>query len=137
MGDTNLKMLVSVLRVALGEDARNPQWVKTVYGYGYAFDSDEVVELSEGDDGRRPQVIFRLLLAHKAVPLKQGANVLGRDDDADVVIDDPSVSRHHAVITIRGEDAVIEDLESKNGTHIDSQRIEAPSGLRDGDRITL
>ena len=31
--DTNLKMLVSVLRVALGEDARTPRWIKTVYGY--------------------------------------------------------------------------------------------------------
>ena len=63
--------------------------------------------------------------------------MLGREDDADVVIDDTSVSRHHAVITICGEDAVIEDLESKNGTFVGSQRIEAPAGLRDGDRITL
>jgi putative peptide zinc metalloprotease protein len=55
---------------------------------------------------------------------------IGRDPDNDVVIDDPSVSRHHARIT-RGEDGfVIEDLDSFNGTGVGDRTLH-------GDRATL
>ena len=52
-------------------------------------------------------------------------------------IDAPSVSRHHARILVTEGRAMIEDLGSKNGTHLLECRLEAPALLRDGDAIRL
>ncbi|MEO6260371.1 MAG: winged helix-turn-helix domain-containing protein, partial [Thermoanaerobaculia bacterium] len=43
VSDSNLNTIVSVLRIVLGEDARHPRWIKTVYGFGYAFNAEGVV----------------------------------------------------------------------------------------------
>ena len=69
--------------------------------------------------------------------LNPGDNVLGRSPDAEVWIDAPGVSRHHARITLRDASATIEDLESKNGTYLGGQRVVGPSSLTDGDQIRL
>jgi ABC-type multidrug transport system ATPase subunit/pSer/pThr/pTyr-binding forkhead associated (FHA) protein len=63
-----------------------------------------------------------------------GRLVIGRDPACDVVVDDPLVSRRHAVIN-RGQQAVLEDLDSFNGTYRNGHQISAPMTLRDGDSI--
>jgi pSer/pThr/pTyr-binding forkhead associated (FHA) protein len=45
------------------------------------------------------------------------------------------VSRRHARITVEGERAVLEDLDSKNGTRIGKTRIIAATPLTDGDVV--
>jgi pSer/pThr/pTyr-binding forkhead associated (FHA) protein len=65
---------------------------------------------------------------------------LGRALDNDIVIDDASVSRHHASIECRNGGFVVRDLGSRNGTWIEGQRItEAMLGfgnsLRFGDAV--
>ena len=60
---------------------------------------------------------------------------VGRDPASTVCINDASVSRHHARITISGAAATLEDLKSKNGTQIMGATIQVPSALRDGDEI--
>ena len=50
--------------------------------------------------------------------LKAGANSVGRDDDNDFKIDDPSVSSFHAQIVVDGGSVLIKDLGSTNGTFI-------------------
>jgi DNA-binding NtrC family response regulator len=52
-----------------------------------------------------------------------GVVVIGRGSDCDVRIDDPSVSRRHAVIRA-GETMTVEDLGSSNGTHVRGEQIE-------------
>src|SRR5437588_8679209 len=47
---------------------------------------------------------------------------IGRLPDNDVVIDNPAVSSHHACVFRDGEDWVIEDLDSKNGTFVNGKR---------------
>jgi pSer/pThr/pTyr-binding forkhead associated (FHA) protein len=62
--------------------------------------------------------------------------VLGRGSDADVVLDDPGVSRRHAEIRVDDGDVVVRDLGSTNGTLVDGQRT--PSArLSDGSTITV
>jgi pSer/pThr/pTyr-binding forkhead associated (FHA) protein len=53
-----------------------------------------------------------------------GGNVtVGRLPDNTVVIDNPAVSAHHARIFSEGDDIIIEDLESTNGTYVNEQHV--------------
>ena len=67
--------------------------------------------------GRRSQMLV-LLPDGRRIALATGINVVGRDRDADVRIDDPSVSRRHARIVVDGDTVAVEDLESRNGTRV-------------------
>lgn len=73
-------------------------------------------------------------------PLMGAITVLGRDDSADVVLDDPGISRKHSEIrvTTDGPHLVtsIRDLGSTNGTFVDGDRITSHR-LEEGDRITV
>ncbi len=62
---------------------------------------------------------------------------IGRWDDNDVVIDDRWVSRYHAQLRREGEHYRLHDLDSKNGTFVNGQRIAAPTLLADGDEIQV
>ena len=62
--------------------------------------------------------------------------VLGRGT-ADVVIDDPEISRRHALVRVVGERVVIDDLDSMNGTWVNGQRITDTVELRPGDVVRL
>ena len=69
--------------------------------------------------------------------LVEGVAILGRAHDAAIRVESGGVSRHHARITVTGDQALLEDLDSKNGTFLSAQRVEAPLLLRDGDQIRL
>lgn len=62
---------------------------------------------------------------------------LGRAHDCDIVLEHPSVSRHHASITFVLDRPRIEDAGSRHGTLLNGQRVEAPAPLKHGDRIGL
>jgi pSer/pThr/pTyr-binding forkhead associated (FHA) protein len=60
----------------------------------------------------------------QTVQLREGENTVGRLSSADVMIDNPSISRHHAVIVVRGDKVLVRDAGSRNGTFIDEQKVE-------------
>ncbi len=126
VSDTSLTTLINELRAGLGESAREPLLIRTVFGYGYAF---------EGEAAAASRA--RLVWGEREVPLYDGENVLGRDHGTPGSIPDASVSRRHARITLAGQDATLEDLNSKNGTFAGEKRIEGPTALNDGDTIRL
>ena len=134
VSDANLANLVADLREALGDDAKRPRTIRTVQRFGYAFQG-EVVTDTEGPGA--PESVFRLVWGDREVALREGANVLGRDRDAVLWLDVSSVSRHHARITVNGNDATLEDLGSKNGTFVGSRAVEGPTAVKDGDRIRI
>jgi len=145
VSESTVNGLLGELRAALGDDAREPRYIRTVHGFGYAF----VAEASEppadaplpaSSAATTPALLTaRLLWEDRLIPLSPGENILGRDEDVNVRIDAPSVSRRHALITIAvGEPASIEDLGSKNGTWVAGQRLEGgPTTLTDGDPVRL
>lgn len=62
--------------------------------------------------------------------------VIGREG-ADFDLDDDEVSHQHARVRIVGDDVVLEDCESTNGTWINGARITAPTVLRSGDVVRV
>ncbi len=62
--------------------------------------------------------------------------LLGRDPGADIVVNDPSVSRRHALIERRPEGWVVVDQRSANGTFVNSQRVEQ-AVLQGGSQLRL
>jgi hypothetical protein len=62
--------------------------------------------------------------------------VIGRGAEADVVVDDPGVSRRHAEVHTGGGRVRVVDLGSTNGTFVDGERI-GTGDLADGSRITV
>src|SRR5437660_10087022 len=50
---------------------------------------------------------------------------VGRDESADVNINDDSLSRRHFIIVREGESYLLKDLNSQNGTSVDGKRVQA------------
>jgi pSer/pThr/pTyr-binding forkhead associated (FHA) protein len=68
-----------------------------------------------------------------AVEVRGPRVTIGRGEDCDVVIDDPTVSRHHAAISARpGAPLVLEDLGSANGTLVNGKPIRGSVGFATG-----
>lgn len=64
--------------------------------------------------------------------------LIGRDENCDIVIPERQVSRHHARITRTPQgSSILEDLLSKNGTHVNGVLITEPTPLQDGDIIQI
>ena len=61
---------------------------------------------------------------------------LGRDERSDVLLDDVSVSRHHALLLRVGDDLCIRDLGSVNGTYVNGARV-SDAALADGDVLRV
>jgi len=78
-----------------------------------------------------------LLIDGKRVVISPAGATIGRSRQADVVVNDPNVSREHAEIRPRGGSWVITDLGSTNGSQLNGRRIDASEVLRSGDEIEL
>ena len=87
--------------------------------------------------GPVPEVV--LLHADKQLgvfSLAAGEVTIGRTPANTIAIDNAGVSRRHAVIRVKGDKVILEDLGSANGTFVRGQRIEEYE-LRDGDEIAI
>jgi hypothetical protein len=72
-----------------------------------------------------------------AYPLRDGREVtVGRSPELDLVLAEDLVSRRHARIAARGDEVVIEDLGSTNGTFVNGQKVKL-ARLSEGDRILV
>lgn len=73
-------------------------------------------------------------------PLMGAITVLGRDDAADIILDDPGISRRHSEIRVTQDGphtvTTIRDLGSTNGTFVNGERVDS-THLEGGDRITV
>jgi DNA-binding SARP family transcriptional activator len=70
-------------------------------------------------------------------PLRGAATRIGRLPDNDIILDDATVSRYHAMIVDTGNSFVITDLRSANGVHLADSRIRGSATLAEGDRIRI
>jgi len=65
------------------------------------------------------------------------ATVLGRSDEADVLLDDPYASEFHMRLLAQENGLVLHDLGSTNGTYVNGRRVTAPTTLRRGDSVQV
>lgn len=75
-------------------------------------------------------------LVGKLQALKKGETILGRAADANIVINDNRISRHHISVTFKEGKTTLADLGSTNGTFVNGKRIQKHI-LQDGDKIQL
>lgn len=133
VSESNLARLAAEAREALGDRARDPRYLRTVFGFGYAFCGAAVEERQAPRRGH----LCALLVGSREIALDGGENILGRAEDAVVCINSSKASRRHARILVGEGGAILEDLGSKNGTFLRGQRIEQPCPLDDGDEICV
>jgi len=130
--DASLARAVTGARAALRGGGAEKS-IETVPRRGYRF----VAAVAERTAAPAKPSRFALLTPTGAARLREGAMLLGRSGGVDVAIDDGTVSRVHARLTLDGHDAAIEDLGSKNGTFVNGARIGERLRVAHGDRITL
>ena len=133
--EANLSNLVGEIRAALGDSSRQPRIIRTLYGFGYAFEGEVEVLDARSTVDYAPTCWLRR--EWEEFPLRTGENVIGRGTEADVRIEASGVSRRHARIVVGHDGIFIEDLGSKNGTAVCGQRIKSAHPLTDGDDIAL
>ncbi len=125
----NLAPIVCELRQALGTGPGGESWVRTVHGFGYAF---------EGEVHETPaiprHVLFRGL---QRVELAEGRNLLGRERAAAVRLGHPSVAHEHARIVVADDQAQLEDLTGADSTFRGAEPVHGRVVLEDGDVIRV
>ena len=135
--DANLPNLVVELRTALGDGARSQRILRTVPRFGYAFAANAVAAHEKVAARTAFPFACRLLWGPREIALEPGENLIGRDQESVVWIDDASVSRRHARIAVGDAGAILEDLGSKNGTFVGGRKISKPARLADRDAIKI
>jgi DNA-binding NtrC family response regulator len=88
-------------------------------------------------EGRVPVLVVVVgKLAGRIFPLGGAETIIGRSPDAGVVLDEESVSRHHAKVISDDSGIRVVDLDSRNGTFSNGTRVHEQA-LADGDQIQL
>ncbi|MCD8199749.1 MAG: FHA domain-containing protein [Coriobacteriaceae bacterium] len=93
-------------------------------------------QLLGGTPARVPHAALVDYDSNMSYPIETAEAVIGRERSCDVVIANPSVSRQHARITRAAQGWLITDLDSLNGTAVNSQII-SETYIHNGDTITL
>jgi DNA-binding winged helix-turn-helix (wHTH) protein len=137
VGDANLNVLVGEIRKALDDAARQPRFIRTVHGVGYAF-CGEATDAAEARAESRGALCW-LTWKGTTFPLADGGNEIGRDPRCAVWLDVPGVSRRHARVHLDFARRVgtLEDLGSTNGTSVGRSPVTAPVPVHNDDVIKV
>jgi DNA-binding NtrC family response regulator len=66
-----------------------------------------------------------------------GEVLIGRSPDVDLPIADLAASRQHAKIVLENDEVLLVDLGSRNGTHVNGERVVGARALRRGDVVAI
>ncbi len=100
---------------------------ESAYGAATLFEAKPLIWRLEFVSG--PRVNQQILLGEKLS--------LGREVDNDVVLLDPKVSRHHALLERHDDIYMLVDQGSRNGTFLNDERLINPTPLKANDKITI
>lgn len=88
-------------------------------------------------DDRPVLVVSEGELAGQRWTLANDEMLIGRGNDADIVLPERQVSRYHLKILYRDGRYLLEDLDSKNGTFLNGQQVKGIVPMQDGDEIQI
>ena len=74
---------------------------------------------------------------HQDLDLPEGKFMIGRAASCQLSLDDPLVSRNHAVISVSEAGVTVEDLGSRNGVKVNGARVEGVHKVTHGDQIMI
>ena len=158
---SSLTHAIADRRKALADNARAPQIIETIPKRGYRLiartgaGAQQQGTISRLDGHPQPLAVIvgnearlgnpigfeesdhHLVLGDVEIPLTRPTIVFGRGQEADIQFRVPEVSRRHAMLRVGPGDAVIEDLGSKNGTDVNSRRLDGAQQLVSGDTIGI
>ncbi len=137
VSDHALTQVIAELRAALGDDAKEPSFIENIPRRGYRLVASVTPAAESVASNHGVSMPFKIETEGGTRPLTQGQNVIGRTGEADISLDRTEVSRCHAIITVQGTTAIIEDLGSKNGTYVNGRRLDGPTALNNGDEIWI
>ena len=80
---------------------------------------------------------FRLRYLKHDLELSPGTFVIGRSAECQLSLDDPLVSRRHALLLVGDDEVFVEDAGSRNGVLMNGTRITGRTKLADQDRVTI
>jgi DNA-binding winged helix-turn-helix (wHTH) protein len=135
VSDASLTNVIDEIRAAIGDQARPAELLRTLHGFGYAFAADALEDTAAVGIEQLP--LCQLVLGSRRFTLPAGSHLVGRDAAAAVFINHQSVSRRHARIVVTAEHALVEDLQSRNGTFVNGKRVDGPTEMRHGDVLGL
>jgi len=80
---------------------------------------------------------FRLRYLHHDIELNEGQFVVGRHASCQLSLDDPLVSRRHAILEVSRDRVSVEDLESRNGVLVNGVRVRGKVVVNAGDVLLI
>jgi hypothetical protein len=118
-------------------------------GTGEGQDTTVAYTLDEGTGELKPVDLERVTAEGATLVIRSGGGRsgetfsvsgermrIGRSPDAEVFLDDVTVSRNHALLVRRRDGLYVDDLGSLNGTYVNRRRIESHK-LVDGDELQV
>ena len=119
--------MLSAIRSEVSKYASSRQY-RLVDGIDLSLSADDKIAKGRIRVGSKPvdtSVSWKpvLTIGDKDYELKVGTSSVGRDEKADICVDDRGLSRIHFEIAWNGEVAAIRDLQSTNGTFLDGTRV--------------
>jgi len=136
VSDSNLPSLISEIRDATADHRRKPGLLRTLHGFGYAFQAEQAPATQPGTPANDAPNGW-LVGSSAEVALLAGENIIGREGEGVILVKSSTVSRKHARLAIDTSGAIVEDLGSKNGTYVNDRRIDVPTPIVDGDQIRI
>src|SRR6476469_2913280 len=80
---------------------------------------------------------YRLRYLAHDLELPIGEFVVGRSTECQLSLDDPLVSRRHAVLKVSADKVTVQDLGSRNGVPGNGKRVEGAHALNPGDKVGI
>jgi len=97
----------------------------------------EELQRSDGAHRRACLTILTGTLSGQLFKVSKGQLTIGRSPNVELRLDDDGISRNHARIRSETNRAWIEDMESRNGTFVNGERISGTVELKDGDKVQV
>jgi pSer/pThr/pTyr-binding forkhead associated (FHA) protein len=104
-----------------------------------AEELEQAVEGKAADSGFRTKtrLVPFLRRGYQELPLERPTLIIGRGVSSDIQVSSALVSRRHARLTLTSLGVAVEDLGSRNGVFVNSERLVGSLRLRPGDRVSV